>query len=1293
MTHSIEDLHVYLRSISADERTSLSVLSSLVKPSTLVLDLGCGSGALGQYLATHHSCVIDGLTLSEVEAAHARPYYRHVHVSDLETCDLSAQFSNHTYDYIVCADVLEHLRKPERILDACRQLLSPTGQLLISVPNAGYCGLVAELMQGEFLYREEGLLDKTHLRFFTRRSLQRFLREQGWGIEALDTIERELSDSEFKARFDHLPPAVARYMLATPDALVYQFIGVARPGMEACSSPEHEPPIQTAKALFTSQLYLGNAQGYDEDKKLTATGAMGEGRQTLTFALPSGTSPQEAITRLRLDPADRPGFVHLYGIKLHDAQGKTLWSWEPGHGQPAPQGDMFSREIVWQSWLPEIHGALLLLLTGDDPWFQLGIPQELLAEATTQGTTSLSLDMGWPMSADYLSLSSQVLPLQTENKHLKETVQATQELLATSVHRAQMLEARAEHLAETLAAREQHLQARLLSARQDNNQLSAHRQVLIYEHQKLSSEFEQLASYLRSIENSTVFRATRPLVKAKMQIDRLLGKGLASVQPKTQEQQVTPVQAPPHPVDVIVPVYRGLADTKLCVESVLASNCQTAYRLIVINDASPEPEVTAWLRSKAQEDSRITLLENENNLGFVGTVNRGMALSSINDVLLLNSDTEVANDWLDRIRQSAYSDARVGTVTPFSNNATICSYPNFCKDNELPQGYDTATLDALCAARNAGVAVDVPTGVGFCMYIRRDALSQVGLFDVENFGKGYGEENDFCQRAHKAGWRNLHLLDTFVLHTGGVSFGASKSPREQAAMEILRRLHPHYEADVMAFVQADPAKPYRIALDLARIQARRKPAVLAVLHDRAGGTLRHVRELALHLQQQVTTLVLTPLPGQAVKLSLAGENEAFALQFSLPEQLDDLLQLLRALDVRHLHYHHLLGHQAIIRDLPALLGVSYDFTSHDFYTYCARISLTGDDNRYAPENAPGECACCAPDSTAPDGGSMKQWRATHRDFLQRARLVLAPSLDAASRIAAFAPDANVKAVPHTDISLALPSVKTPSFDASRRLKVVVIGALSAIKGADILEAVAQLAAKQKAPVDFHLLGYGYRHLQTQPKAHLTVHGGYEEAELPRLLQWLDADLAWFPAQWPETYSYTLSAALQAGLPVIGPDLGAFRERLHGREWSWVAPWDLTPAQWLDLFIQLRVNHFTTGLPPQPPQLKTDTATEWKGNPQCEGAASTTAAPWSYLTDYLSNQHALAAADVPVTTAAGTPVALAFIQAHLQQVTTAQQARSRAVNVLARLRSLPVLRGVARRIPKHLQTRVKNWLMA
>ncbi len=246
--------------------------------------------------------------------------------------------------------------------------------------------------------------------------------------------------------------------------------------------------------------------------------------------------------------------------------------------------------------------------------------------------------------------------------------------------------------------------------------------------------------------------------------------------------------------------------------------------------------------------------------------------------------------------QAAYGDAKVASVTPFSNNATICSYPRFCKDNSLPAGYDTAQLDALCAQTNPGVVVDVPTGVGFCMYIRRDCLAQVGLFNTENFGKGYGEENDFCQRAAEAGWRNLHLLDTFVLHTGGVSFGDSKSPREKAAMETLRRLHPRYEREVMTFVREDPAQSYRMAIDAARIVHAGLPVVLAVLHDRAGGTLRHVRELAQHLGHQATFLTLTPAPDRCVRLQMAGEGEGFELVFRIADQYPDLVQVLRQLN-------------------------------------------------------------------------------------------------------------------------------------------------------------------------------------------------------------------------------------------------------------------------------------------------------------------------------------------------------------------------------------------------------------
>ena len=1274
MTHSTEDLHVYVRSIAADERTSLSVLAQWVPKGATVLDVGCGSGALGQYLAEHRACTTDGVTWSEAEAAQARLHYRRVEVADLETADLHTLLAGQRYDRIVCADVLEHLRQPERILDTCRDLLAPQGQLLISVPNAAYCGLVAELLHGEFKYREEGLLDRTHLRFFTRSSLLRLLREQGWAIEGLDTIRRELPDSEFTVAFDSLPPAAARYLLAQPDALTYQFLGAAQPSARAeaqvpiptddhtsAGTPALAQPTAPAQALFTAQLYLTEDGQYQEAHKLTCTGTIGSTRQTLRFTLPTSS---DAAPRLRLDPADRPGFLHLHAITLRTSDGQVCWHWSPASAHSALLSASAHSQLLWSPPLPTAPDTALLLLAGDDPWLELPVATDVLAQALQTPGATLDVELGWPMSADYLTLTSRVQPLQEhisqlEDRHQQQQTALTQQQATIEQQQAALQQKAQQNTSEALS-----------KAAAQYQQLQRQQQTLLQERTRLQADFDQLAAHLRTIEKSTVFRATRPLVHAKMRLDRLLGRGSAASTANAPAQP-QPQTAPDQPVDIIVPVYRGLADTQLCVNSVLASACTTPYRLIVINDASPEPEVTDWLRARAAQEPRITLLENADNLGFVGTVNRGMALSHSHDVLLLNSDTEVANDWLDRIRSAAYSDRQVASVTPLSNNATICSYPKFCQDNALPAGYSTASLDALCAQTNPGAVVDVPTGVGFCMYIRRDCLAQVGLFDTDNFGKGYGEENDFCQRAAQAGWRNLHLLDTFVLHTGGVSFGASKSPREQAAMETLRRLHPRYESTVMAFVQADPAQPYRFALDLARALAPQLPVVLAVLHDRAGGTVRHARELAQHLQAQASFLLLRPTP-EGVQLGLPSEDDALQLHFALPAQEADLLQLLRQLDVQHIHYHHLLGHSQTVKNLPTLLGVGYDFTAHDFYSFCPQISLTNETNAYCGEQGLEQCRQCLRRSPAPGGASIEAWRNQHAPFVQGARYVLVPSRDAARRFASFAPTAQIRLAPHTDVSDAaqLPAPAPRALTANAPLKIAVIGALSTIKGADVLEDVATEAARHNAPLEFHLLGYGYRHLRAQPRARLTVHGAYDEKDLPALLEWLQPDLVWFPAQWPETYSYTLSACLQAGLPVAAPDIGAFAERLAGRPWSWVRPWATSTADWVQWFSHLRQTHFATlQAPPAPAALA----------PQAQDAQIQ---PWDYHRDYTQGLQAS-------HTAAPTATQLAALR---PAGPAAPSVRQGMVGVLVRLRAAPGLHHLARAVPAHWQRRAKNWLL-
>ncbi|MFD2378075.1 class I SAM-dependent methyltransferase [Ottowia pentelensis] len=183
------------------------MLAARIPTGARVLDLGCGSGAVGRHLAARGGAgPIDGLTISRQEANLAAPHYRRVEVANLESADLTALFAPASYDIIVCADVLEHIRHPEQVLAQCRTLLAEGGRALLSIPNAGYVGLLAELMAGEFRYRPEGLLDETHLRFFTRRTLLRMLTEARWAVDEVETVQRQLPDSEFNVAFDALPP-------------------------------------------------------------------------------------------------------------------------------------------------------------------------------------------------------------------------------------------------------------------------------------------------------------------------------------------------------------------------------------------------------------------------------------------------------------------------------------------------------------------------------------------------------------------------------------------------------------------------------------------------------------------------------------------------------------------------------------------------------------------------------------------------------------------------------------------------------------------------------------------------------------------------------------------------------------------------------------------------------------------------------------------------------------------------------------------------------------------------------
>jgi GT2 family glycosyltransferase len=265
-------------------------------------------------------------------------------------------------------------------------------------------------------------------------------------------------------------------------------------------------------------------------------------------------------------------------------------------------------------------------------------------------------------------------------------------------------------------------------------------------------------------------------------------------------------------VDVIVPIYNAPAMLRACLDALL-DRLPLYARLHLVDDASPDPAVADVLAIHPVTARRaVSVRRNPENLGFVRTVNAAMSACD-GDVVLLNSDTVVTHGWLDRITACAASDPRIASVTPFSNNAEICSLPEFCHANPVPA--DPERWAQAAVAAGPPEYPDLPTAVGFCMFMRRAAIDEIGLFDADTFGRGYGEENDWCLRAAAHGWRNVLCDDAYVVHVGGASFaGTGHRPGGEQLARLVAR-YPHYNDLVAAFIRADPLAGRRRAI-LAR---------------------------------------------------------------------------------------------------------------------------------------------------------------------------------------------------------------------------------------------------------------------------------------------------------------------------------------------------------------------------------------------------------------------------------------------------------------------------------------------
>ncbi len=355
--------------VDPEGREPLAIISRWIGSGAAVLDLGASTGALARLLAAR-GCVLDGVEIDPIAAATARPSYRSLVEADLETARLPALFEGRRYDAVVCADILEHLRDPGPLLDQARELLNPDGALLVSLPNVGYAGVVLELLAGEFNYRPLGILDSTHVRFYTRPSLLKLVTNHGFHPEKLELVTRTLDDSEFGSRMlERIPPRMLRAVHEQTDALVYQFVLRAKliPGPRAFAT---SPPLPLA--CFVAQLFwsTGAAKTYEEKNSVTTTAPLDSAVHELRFVFPASSG--EPIS-LRLDPSDRPGFIHLHSLAEESESGPPRWTWLAGQGPPPV------RPLSQLLALPADPIPTFLSL-GEDPSLELILPQKVQRE-------------------------------------------------------------------------------------------------------------------------------------------------------------------------------------------------------------------------------------------------------------------------------------------------------------------------------------------------------------------------------------------------------------------------------------------------------------------------------------------------------------------------------------------------------------------------------------------------------------------------------------------------------------------------------------------------------------------------------------------------------------------------------------------------------------------------------------------------------------------------------------------------------------------------------------------------
>ncbi|MCL2223679.1 MAG: methyltransferase domain-containing protein [Defluviitaleaceae bacterium] len=1266
------------RELLLRENTSHSKALGRIKPNSMVLEFGPAGGAMTEYLRDELNCQVYIVELDKDDFDKAIVFAKDGLCGNASDLEWLTKFSQVRFDYILFMDILEHLYDPDIVLKNAVSLLRDNGRILVSVPNIAHSSIIINLLQNKFEYKPEGLLDNTHIRFFTYYSLHKMLDSSGLTVTLEDATYMHPNNTEFSNDYMNLN-GNTDILKSKKFEAVYQFVFESvkteffgENEVEVEKKIIHNPFLN---ALSYASVYFDTGDGFSEADKILIPFSPGK------FSISANLTPNVKI--LRFDPVEN-ALCAFKNLEIFSDTGYLKY--ENINGYKAGEYQFFlSKDPQFlitpnpgTTWI-RIEGELVVC--PDD--FFCGFFSETKKLSTQLHQVSQEVVV---LQGDKAHLQNQKNDLQSEKEKLlvdialqKQKSQWEKDALENQIEQLNESKEEADEylngiISRLLTEKEQILQSkfwrmtkpariivegikRVVSRTpKEDNTLSEPEEVVynvelceyddstlrvegwgfhtenepmefniciaangreyktqtvyglsrkdvyalyqdeydgISEHIGFCSTFKieylfdftvnleyivnnrsyvkeikrvrlsfpsKIAFYLSKCKKHGIRKSFYQLRKLGLtQFFSSLGKPRFLPQSENVGEKVelcgwlndnyatkpfahNSKYSYSKKIDIILPVYNGFEYLDALFKSIPLTELD--YNLYVVEDCSTDARVLPLLDSIALNDNRITILKNEKNLGFVKSVNKGLNYAK-NHVVLINSDIELPQFWLERLMYPILFNEKVASSTPFTNAGTLNSFPVIGIDNPLFEGLTCNQTDEAFSFIKPMYAT-VPTGMGFCMGMNRDAINEIGILD-EIFAKGYGEENDWCQRAINAGYSNVMVENLFVYHKHGGSFSsAEKDALIAENSKVLAGRYPNYNSDVSVFFAMDVLKPVREIVSMRLLTLKKsKKQFLVFDHNIGGGATDYLNKKIKNDIANGYSFITVRYDASLniYLLQYQAKGYKFTFKFSKMKDLKSILSYFPCGEIiinELVTYPNLYDTLDFIAELKKDTGAKLQMLLHDYYAICPSVTLLDSNDRYCAVAETTKCEMCLRKSGLLDVcDNISEWRKSWAGFLSVCDEIIAfsnASLEIFETV--YGENYSTKVIPHkVDYVQKLNKPRK----STNTINIGVLGAIGPHKGANIITKM--LALIPQGYQDVRIIIIGYSGGNVPPSKYLLETGKYKHREISELTIKHDIDIFFISSVWPETFSYTTEEVIKMGMPVCCFNLGAPAERV------------------------------------------------------------------------------------------------------------------------------------------------------